>query len=77
MNWRSNTETNVPHGDKTLQVPVRKNGKAHLYTLAAEQVRLCSEDTLYCLHDHAGPALYIRASRLAQLRRRLQPEPRR
>ena len=59
------------HPGDLVSVPVRKDGKPHVHTVVVERVWECRDDALYCLRGADGPTIWIRESRLAQLRARL------
>lgn len=58
-----------------LQVSVERGAEAQSQPLVVDQVRRCGDEVVYCFRDSDGPAICIRASRLAKLGLRLQPPP--
>src|SRR3712207_4055793 len=57
-----------------LQIPLidRSDAKTvRIHALVVDEVRRHGDEPLYCFRDQDGPAICLRASRLARLRQRL------
>ncbi len=73
-NGDANQEGDIVAAGWVLHFPVERGAEPQSQPLVVDQVRHCGDEVVYCFRDSDGPAICIRASRLAKLGLRLQPQ---